>query len=169
MRKALLAKIHIAKKQLGLDDETYRQALKREVNKDSCANMTPDELETVLKAFKKQGFKTRLNSNKKRLSPKSETLPLNEINKIRAIFIQMGKDGFLRDASEPALSGFVKRMTKVDSVQWLKYKDAVKVLEALKLWHKREMCKAMNKEDLRKKAYDTVCKAFNDHNEAHNE
>ena len=57
MSKPLIAKIHIAKKQLGLDDDTYRQALATATSgKTSCANMNENELQAVLDAFKSKGF-----------------------------------------------------------------------------------------------------------------
>lgn len=171
MRKNTLAKIHIAKKQLGLDDETYRSLIAVATDgKTSCKDCNMGELNSVLVTLAKKGFKARLNPNKKRLSPKSTDLPVNEINKIRALWIQMFNDGFLRDGSEPALSSYVKRMTKVESVQWLKYSDAHKVLESIKKWHKREMCKAMNNSSLLNKTHLIVANEYqgflgNTHNE----
>ncbi|ELK67425.1 TPA: phage protein GemA/Gp16 family protein, partial [Neisseria meningitidis] len=39
MRRALIAKIKIAQKELGLDDGTYRAVLERVTDKRSCADM----------------------------------------------------------------------------------------------------------------------------------
>lgn len=55
-RKAMLAKIHIAKKELGLDDKAYRYVLTRTTGKDSCKKMTHMELEQVLDVFYRLGF-----------------------------------------------------------------------------------------------------------------
>lgn len=55
-RRAMIAKIHIAKRELGLDDKAYRYILVRATGKDSCKKMNPVELETVLQVFYRLGF-----------------------------------------------------------------------------------------------------------------
>lgn len=55
-RQAMLAKIHIAKKELGLDDRAYRYVLVKTTGKGSCKNMTHMELEQVLDVFQRLGF-----------------------------------------------------------------------------------------------------------------
>ncbi|RZF83733.1 regulatory protein GemA [Pseudoalteromonas sp. CO325X] len=148
MNKAkLIQLIHIAKSQLALDDDTYRSALRGVTGKTSCKELGVKELTAVLEHFKKSGFKCRSNGSKKRMSPKSSARQLGEINKIRAIWITMHKQGFVRDGSETALDAFVNRMLNRRKVgenvsfhtQFLTYKQAVPVLEALKKWHTREM------------------------------
>lgn len=57
-RKAELAKIHIAKAQLGLDDETYRQKLYGLFGKTSAGKLTANERAELLDNFKRSGFKT---------------------------------------------------------------------------------------------------------------
>ncbi len=47
-RRALLAQVHIAKKQLGLDDPTYRAVLERETGKRSAADCSDTALRRVL-------------------------------------------------------------------------------------------------------------------------
>lgn len=140
----LIQLIHIAKGQLGLDDDTYRAALLGAAGKTSCSQMSLPELNKVLEHFKKAGFKTKA---KRRLSPKSSPKQLGEINKIRAIWITMHKQSFVRDGSETALDAYVNRMLNRAKVganvsyhtQFLTLTQAIQVLEPLKKWHKREM------------------------------
>ena len=47
-RSPMLAKVHIAKKELALDQDAYRAVLKAAAGKDSAAGMTERELEAVL-------------------------------------------------------------------------------------------------------------------------
>ena len=145
MTKAkLIQLIHIAKGQLGLDDDTYRAVLLGAAGKTSCSQMSLPELNQVLEHFKKAGFKTKA---KRRLSPKSDPKQHGEINKIRAIWITMHKQGFVRDGSETALDSYVNRMLNRAKVganvsfhtHFLTLTQAIKVLEPLKKWHKREM------------------------------
>lgn len=143
MTRALIAKIHIAKKQLQLDDDVYRSVLQHITNKNSCAKMTEHELKKVLEHFKNKGFKAKKSTNKK-MSPPSGNAKLPQIDKIRAIWITMGHHGIVKDPSETALSAYAKRMTAsqnkgagVESVAWLNNSQAFIVLEALKKWHYR--------------------------------
>jgi phage gp16-like protein len=148
MRLNLIAKIHIAKKQLGLDEDVYRDVLSHVTNgKTSCSKMTETELEKVLSHFYKKGFKAKAPANKRRMSPpSSEPVKTPQIRKIRAIWITMYQHGIVRDNSEAALNAYVVRMTGkfnkgkgIESVAWLTPIAAETVLEALKLWHKREI------------------------------
>lgn len=56
-KKALLAKIHIAKKDLALDDSTYRAMLWQITGKDSASKMVISELEKVIAEFGNRGWK----------------------------------------------------------------------------------------------------------------
>ena len=143
-RKTTLAKIHIAKKQLGLDDDTYRHMLRQLTKKDSCSKMDIGELFQVLKHLENCGFKAKRPAKKRgQYSPKSKGLP---IDVIRALWIQMAQDGMINDSSEEALLKWVKRTTSqingglgVDSLEWLQRDDQMtsKVISILKQWRKR--------------------------------
>ena len=52
-----IAAIHVAKKQLGLDEDTYRAKLRLIVGKDSTKAMSEAERQKVLEALRKDGFK----------------------------------------------------------------------------------------------------------------
>lgn len=54
-----LAKIHIAKKQLGLDDDAYRAMLQMVAGVASAAHLTADGRQKVLAHLRKSGFRTR--------------------------------------------------------------------------------------------------------------
>lgn len=150
-RGQLIRLIHVAKRELKLSDDAYRSALSEvATGKDSSAKMNIKELEAVLELFKAAGFKRKLN-NKRRLSPPAGSrVKTPEAGMIRAVWITMFKQGFLRDGSETALNSYVKRMTVklnagigVYEVQWLNEHLAYKVLEALKKWHVRLMVDAL--------------------------
>jgi phage gp16-like protein len=57
--RGMLAKIHIAKKELGFDDETYRDILQTRYKKDSAAKLTRFEGEDLILHFKAQGWKVK--------------------------------------------------------------------------------------------------------------
>ncbi|PMN73685.1 gp16 family protein [Enterovibrio norvegicus] len=145
-RIRLIQLIHVGKRELQLDDDTYRALLKRETGSDSCKVMRVDELDKVLSAIERQGFKRKKSNNpkqpKKRLSPKTQGKP-DVISKIRALWITMAKEGIIRDGSETALDAYVRRMTKrqngkgVDHIAWCDDEQAFRVIEALKQWLNR--------------------------------
>lgn len=152
-RKQLIRLIHVAKRELKLSDDAYREALSAATNgKTSSAKMTIKELESVMASLKNAGFKQVLKSRKKRLSPPTSNLKVKEINKIRALWIVMFKQHWLRDGSETALNNYVKRITSklndgegIANVGWLDSGTAYVVLEALKNWHRRLMMNALTK------------------------
>jgi len=136
-----IAMIHIAKKDLALDDDTYRAMLKQITGLDSCAKMKPWQLQNVIKELKAKGWKPRGNQQARRkVSPKSSHKKPGEksmADKIRAFWIAMKKDGLIEDGSEKALHQFCHRMTGKYSPDWLTAFEATRVIEALKKWRTR--------------------------------
>jgi phage gp16-like protein len=144
----LIKMLHIGKSQLHMADESYRALLAHHgKGKESSKQLTVTELQSVFDAMVKLGFnvvsKPVKGVSNKRYSPSSKVAP-DERSVIRAVWIFMAKNGFIRDGSETALNTWVKRMTAeqnggdgIAEVQWLQGADAFKVLEALKRWCRR--------------------------------
>lgn len=129
-RTQLLPLVHIAKKQLGLDDETYRALLERETGLRSAGDMSVDQLEKVMAAFRSQGFKTK---RKLRASANHDQGKF-----IVALWIDLWQLGAVEDRRDAALDAFVKRQTGVERMLWLTPAQSNSVVEALKDWCKRE-------------------------------
>lgn len=148
-RKKALAQIHIAKKQLALDDDLYRDMLQNLTGKRSCSDMALAELFKVIRHLESVGFKkNRGQSPKNRRSYYSPRSQGRIVDVMRAIWIEMHKAGIVRDGSEQALAHWAKRASSkrnggigVDSLEWLErdYKLAIKVLEDLKQWRNRAL------------------------------
>lgn len=68
-RQRLIRLIHVAKRDLSMDDDTYRAILQRIGKKASSADLTIPELEKVLEHLKRSGFKVR---SKSKSAPKPE-------------------------------------------------------------------------------------------------
>ncbi|HHP0485778.1 TPA: gp16 family protein [Vibrio harveyi] len=172
-RNQLIKLIHVAKRELGLDDETYRLSLESEIGKTSCSKMTIHELESTLSMLQAKGFRLKPRKTfKGRLSAKSGSCATT-INKITAIWITMAKQGFIHDGSASALDAYVRRMTHrnegngVDHVAWCTPNQAQVVLESLKNWHSRVMLDAMKKMEVpypqhSPKTYNTICETYSD-------
>lgn len=138
-RQKLIQLIHIAKSQLRVDDESYRLILNRTAGKNSCKACTVAELMQVLAHFEKIGFKVKAKR-------KTLTTPTNSniSHKIRAIWDDMGKKGFVRDPSEKSLNAFVRKVVNSEhpkvlilNINALNNAQATVVLERLKKWQAR--------------------------------
>lgn len=142
----LIQLIHIAKHKLGIDEDTYRMILQNETGKNSCKAMTINELMRVYDHFEQAGFKR---TAKRQHSPASQKAKVkhNIALKIRAVWIEMHKQGVIREGSEDALNSFVRNVVNpilqqqdkplVLNVQSLDYKLGTIVLERLKKWQQR--------------------------------
>ncbi|WOF75334.1 regulatory protein GemA [Parvibaculaceae bacterium PLY_AMNH_Bact1] len=129
-RTQLIRLVHIAKKQRKLDDETYRDLLERETGLRSAGDMTDDQLEKVMAAFRAQGFKTKRQQR--------TTVKHDQGRFIVALWIDLWQLGAVEDRRDAALDAFVKRQTGVERMLWLSPRQANSVVEALKDWCKRE-------------------------------
>lgn len=140
MRKQLIAKIHVAKKQLKLDDDSYRGLIlgATDDKADSCKDCTEYHLEQVMTAMVNQGFKPVVTTSKVKLSPVTrDKADPTQVDKIRAQWIDMHQQGIIRDRSDTAIQRFAKRLTKVDRLDWLDTKQCQTVLAALKNMQKK--------------------------------
>lgn len=124
-RQRLVRLIHVAKRDLGLDDETYRTLLTGCVKKNSTSAMTVPELERVMARMKQSGFKVKRNR------PLADD---GQSKKIRALWLSLHEAGAVRNSSESALASYVLRQTGVAALQWLDPAQASKVIESLKQW-----------------------------------
>lgn len=126
-----IAAMHVAKKQLGLDDDTYRAALVQVTGKSSSATMSEAERQDVLEHFRASGFKGVATGRRKPLEGKFA-------GKLQALWIAGWNLGLVRDRDDRALIAFVRRQTGIDHVRFLRHgQDAVKAIEALKGWLER--------------------------------
>ena len=140
-RATLLAKVHVARKQLALTEDSYRDILRRVIGLDSAGKASAEQLDQVLQEFKRLGFTA------KRARPDHRA----QIRKIEAVWADLRpfREALDQDEDRAALRAFVRRQTKdrlhpegVDDVQFLAADQATKVLEGLKAWLGRERRKA---------------------------
>jgi phage gp16-like protein len=131
-----IAAIHVAKKQLGLDDDTYRAKLARITGKQSVKDMTEVERQQVLTVFRNEGFAPVPTARRANGRPK---LSGRFAKKLQALWIAGWNLGVVRDRDDAALLAFVKRQTGIDHTRFLtNADDASRAIEALKSWLRRE-------------------------------
>lgn len=131
-RIRLIKLIHVARRELRMDDDTYRLMLAGMRGLDgatSTADLSVPNLLRVLEQLKQKGFKVRPNNKAKRPLADDE-----QSKKIRALWLTLHDMGAVRDPSEEALAKYVLRMTKVAALQWLTAAQASQVIENLKQW-----------------------------------
>jgi hypothetical protein len=127
-----LAKLHIAKKQLGLDDDTWRDLLERETGKRSSKDMSDRERGRVLDVLKNNGFKPVSKGSRKGIEGKYAP-------KLQALWIAGYNLGLIRNRDDAALLAFIKRQTGIDHTRFLRYaEDGARAIEALKGWLERD-------------------------------
>ena len=124
-RSKIIQLIHIAKSQIGLSDEDYRAVLESTAKKTSCSKMTLFELNEVLKAMKKLGFKV------KKLETREEEIGW-DASKAQMDYIKGMWELVARDKSDRALYKFIKRITGADHPRFMTAKDSQKVIIALR-------------------------------------
>lgn len=127
-----LAAIHVAKKKLGLDDDTYRAVLLRVTGKSSAADLDERERQSVLEEFRRTGFTKAARTSRTKLEGRFA-------KKLQALWIAGWNLGVVQDRGDTALIAFVKRQTGIDHVRFVRHpEDADKAIEALKAWLTRE-------------------------------
>jgi len=118
-RNIELAKIHLAKKQLGLDDKAYRDMLWVYARVHSAAELDEYGRKSIIKHMKACGATF---TKKKRTKPAADKQAL--VGKIRA---------FLAEAKRPDEYGdaLAKRMFKVERYEWLKIDQLNRMIAVL--------------------------------------
>lgn len=133
-RNAMIAKIHVAKKDLGLNDENYRDFLGSVTGKQSCSKMNDAELGKALAGFKKLGFDKKPSIKRAGQRPRADSA---QARKIRALWLCLYHLGEIKDPSEEALASFAARTAGINALQWAKAGEADKVIKALRGWLQR--------------------------------
>ncbi len=130
MNTALLAKVHIAKKDLALADDDYRAILARVTGRSSSRDCTERQLEAVLAEFRRLGWMPKKGKG-------GSGFDKPHVRKIYALWKEAGIVGAVDNASKEALRAFVQRQTGKSTPEFCTPPDANKVTEALKAMIRR--------------------------------
>jgi phage gp16-like protein len=124
IRNVQLSKIHIAKKDLGLDDETYRALLGRVSGVRSAKDLSPRQIGAVLAELERLGWSSTTATKPGRKAPSPAVDREKLVGKIEA---------FLAEAKRPweYADGMASRMFKVERVEWLDPAQLQKMVAAL--------------------------------------
>lgn len=131
-RNPMIAKIHCARRDLALDDGTYRALLNRVTGKFSVADLKDAELVAVLDEFKRLGWR-----KKKRGPKRAGSRPLapgDEAAKARALWLALYHLGEVHDPREAALAAFGQRITGKAALQFMRAAQMDGLIKALRGW-----------------------------------
>lgn len=136
-RQQLIRLIHVGKRDLSLDDETYRAMLRHSSDSkhDSSSKLTLPQLERVLDAMKTRGFKIKIRGKSTAHVMKSQDA---QSQKIRALWLELHTRGYVLNPSENSLRAYTKRITGIESSAWISSDMASQVIETLKAWLDRD-------------------------------
>jgi phage gp16-like protein len=129
-----IAAMHVARKQLGLDEDLYRAKLFAITGKSSAKDMSEVERQKVLGEFRKVGFQPAPGRAAAR-----RQLTGAYAKKLQALWIAGWNLGLVADRDDKAMLAFVKRQTGLDDTRFLHHADDGRAaIEGLKGWLKRE-------------------------------
>lgn len=131
-RQGLIAKIHIAKTQLNMEDDVYRQFLRETAGQSSCKQMDLFQLQRVIAKMERLGFKpTRKNIG---IKPLHKTDVSAMMNKLAALLATSGK-------SWEYANGMAQRMFHTEQVNQLDAVNLRKLIAALNIHILKEQAK----------------------------
>ena len=130
-QKALL---HVAKGKLGLDDDLYRQALIRIAGVTSSTELDQAGFEAVMGFFEYCGFRP-LGKGAPRYGNRPGMATFAQLELIRELWREVHCHA--RECDDEALSGWLRKYHKVDSMRFLTLDAARKAITALKAWKAR--------------------------------
>lgn len=125
--------IHAEARRIGMDDDTRRLLMVREVGKSSCKDMSEAEAQKVILAMK------RVKGSQLNTRTRSQTVTGKYAGILRAMWLNAYNLGVIRNRDDMALIEFAKRQTGIDHTQFLTDgTKAGKVIDALKSMMARE-------------------------------
>lgn len=137
-RSKLIKLIHVARRELNMDEGAYRALLKRITGKDSLTQCNTVLMGQMLHEMKSKGFHVQSNRYKSQpMTPAGQAIK-DPRDKALSLWLQLASLGIVKNASDAALSKYCARVAGVDHWHWLDDESCYKVIESLKAWLKRE-------------------------------
>lgn len=123
-RNVQLAKIHIARQQLGMDEDSYRDMLQRVAGVRSAADLNPSQAHAVLAELQRMGFAPRptKKSQGKPHNLNAQSMPAM-MTKVEALLADMQLPWAYAD-------GIAKQMFGIERCAWIRKESQLKALIA---------------------------------------
>ncbi|EIJ33345.1 regulatory protein GemA [Thiothrix nivea] len=140
-RSDLIKLVAIAKTQLGMDEDSYREMLRRHgatltTKKGgkqvySATSMGWSQLDAALSELKAKGFQFKAKPRN------AEDWRLPRINLVRQLWRWLHEHGQVRNADDDALQAFCSQHMQAERLEWATSPELNKCVEALKSWKRR--------------------------------
>ena len=119
--KKLVKALQTGRRKLGMTDEEYRGLLSSVTGgrTTSSKELTGEELVRALAALRKAGFRTTADP---------------QIRKIKSLWDEMHDLGIVRNRSDQAIETYIRRITRVQKIEWCSVEQLQLVIETLKNW-----------------------------------
>ena len=125
MTREQLALIHVAKKQLDMDDALYREMLEQHGGVKSARDLSSRGFQSVMSAFERMGFKS--NGGRRRFGVREGFATDAQLDMIRSLW-----RAYAGEDDERGLNGWLEKWFKISNLRFLPGYKASKVIEALK-------------------------------------
>ena len=123
-RSTQLAKIHIARQQLGMDDESYRAMLQRVAGVRSAAALNPTQTAAVLAELQRMGFAPKPGPRNRGKPHNMDTLAMPAMmRKVEALLADMALPWAYAD-------GIAKQMFGIERCAWIRKESQLTALIA---------------------------------------
>jgi len=133
MRAALIRKVHVGARQLGIDTETRHLMQIAATGKQSLSDMTEEDLKAVLKVLSNKGFKAS--------KGKRPAAPRADLRYAHKLWSMLGEAGALREPGRKGLNAFVRARfgaswgsvpADIDMLtEWAQIRDVIDALKAM--------------------------------------
>ncbi len=138
MTAALIRKIHIGCRQLGIDQDTRHEMQLKLVGKSSLSDMSEPELLRVVSALKDKGFEAKKGRAKQKAAPRAD------LRLVHVLWSKLGHAGVLETPTRKGLNTFLRSQFEASwgsvpaDVDMLRdHRQIDDVLQALMAWGKR--------------------------------
>ena len=124
--------VHVARRELGLEEDDYRDLLERTTGQRSAKGLTRAQVDAFVDEVKRMGFRPKGQGGGKPLSGPHAKIA-------QKLWIAGYNLGCVYDRSDAALTNFVHRQCGIEHPNWVRNAaDGRKVVEALKAWLSRD-------------------------------
>ena len=148
--RSKLAVVHIAKKELGLDEDNYREALMAWGGAYSAKDLSDEGFKGVMRHFEEAGFRGRVSGARgQRPAARTAGSPLRsdrrnmasdgQIKKIYKTWWMLSGTYYKAGMERKALREFLKKRFRCDHENFLSFEKARQVIEAIKNIGRREL------------------------------
>lgn len=133
-RRADLAAIHVAKKSLGWDDDTYQDIMAA-----VCCVRSSAELDFTGRKRFLAHLRSCLEKQIPGAKPDRDKAPWGPSERrLWSLWQQLADADMVKDRNRPALNAWVQRQTGVDRLEWLNSAQKALVIDSAKRWLARK-------------------------------